>query len=344
MNKLINTILSGFETRERDVLIGRFGLMKSDELTLAEIGKRYDITRERVRQIEELALTEARKKLADPGVKAFIQTAVSELKRMGGVARDDMATAAIVKKMGITEPDGATAAAARFIMELSGKMYFHNEDEEFYSYWHLGPAYEKTAHAVVGKLAGMLKTKREEILKDTTRVFQYLDEITKSQKVGSEEAKNYLAISKKFMANPFGDYGLSDWGEINPKTARDWAYLVVKKENRPLHFTELVKHINTYRKNKITNVQTVHNELIKDDRFVLVGRGTYGIQEFGIMPGTAREVIAHFIKKEGPLPARDVVKFVLQKRLFKEGTILINLQNKNFFKRLEDGRYTLSEA
>jgi len=88
----------------------------------------------------------------------------------------------------------------------------------------------------------------------------------------------------------------------------------------------------------------VHNEIIKDDRFVLVGRGIYGLQEFGILPGTAREVIAHFIKREGPLSSTEVVKFVLQKRFFKEGTILINLQNRSFFKRLEDGRYTLSEA
>jgi hypothetical protein len=119
---------------------------------------------------------------------------------------------------------------------------------------------------------------------------------------------------------------------------------VTKREGKPLHFTELVTHINRYRKSKITNVQTVHNELIKDNRLVLVGRGTYGLKEFGILPGTAREVIQHFIQKHGPLPAKEVVKLVLAERMFKEGTLLINLQNKDFFKRLGDGRYGLREA
>ncbi len=195
MNKLTNTVLSGLDARERDVIVGRFGLMKSETCTLAEIGNRYDITRERVRQIEELALAEAKKKLSDPATKAFVQTAVSELKRMGGVARDDMATAAILKKMGVAESDSAAAASARFIMELSGKMYFHREDLEFYPYWHLGTSYEKTAHAVIGKLSAMLKSKREEVLKENTRVFGYLADVTKSLHVSEAEAKNYLAIS-----------------------------------------------------------------------------------------------------------------------------------------------------
>ncbi len=77
---------------------------------------------------------------------------------------------------------------------------------------------------------------------------------------------------------------------------------------------------------------------------MLVGRGTYGLREFGILPGTAREVIGHFLKKHGPMKSNEVVQMVLQERTFKENTLLLNLQNRKHFQRMDDGRYTVREA
>jgi hypothetical protein len=91
-------------------------------------------------------------------------------------------------------------------------------------------------------------------------------------------------------------------------------------------------------------MQTVHNELIKDERFVLVGRGLYGLREFGLMPGTAREVIAYVLEEKGPLHPKDIVKLVRDQRMIKDATIMINLQNKKHFTCLSDGRYCLREA
>lgn len=344
MNKVVTTMLGPLEARERDVLVGRYGLMGTPMATLAEIGNRYGITRERVRQIEALALTTTRKRLSDPQTKAFVQTAIAELKRMGSVSRDDLLMHALAKKLMGNESEAHFASAARFLMELSGKISFRREDLTTYPYWYLTDADEKRAHTLVTKLAATVKAKREEILSNGKGVGHYLAELSKGMKVASAVGEQYVAISKKFMTSPFGTFGLADWPEVNPKTARDWAYLIAKKEEKPLHFTALVARINEHRTHKITNVQTVHNELIKDDRFVLVGRGIYGLREFGLLPGTAKEVLAHFIKRHGPLPSKDLMKLVLQERFFKEGTLLINLQNKEYFKRLSDGRYALKEV
>ena len=149
------------------------------------------------------------------------------------------------------------------------------------------------------------------------------------------------------MTNQYGETGLSSWSEINPKTARDWAYLVLKKGQKPLHFTEITEHINAvraHRLNKKTNYQTVHNELIKDERFVLVGRGVYGLEEFGIMAGTAREVMGNILNDHGPLKPKALIQLVLERRMFKENTLLLNLQNRKHFKRLDDGRYVVREV
>ena len=228
-------------------------------------------------------------------------------------------------------------------MELSGKAEFSREDQGVYPHWYLGDEAKKKAQAFIGALVKSVRGAKPEILKGKKFNALFTDTL-KVTKISENVGQNYVDISKQFIASPFGDFGLSEWPEINPKTARDWAYAVIRNDQKPMHFTEIVSRINQFRKTKIANVQTVHNELIKDQRFVLVGRGIYGLREFGILPGTAREVIAHFLKKHGPMKSSEVVKLVLSERFFKEGTILINLQNKKYFKGLSDGRYEIRTA
>jgi hypothetical protein len=121
--------------------------------------------------------------------------------------------------------------------------------------------------------------------------------------------------------------------------------LVLKKTGEPLHFEDIAKKINDVKFDaQVALAPTVHNELIKDERFVLVGRGMYGLKEHGYEPGTAREVIAKVLKSSGPMKATEVVSKVNAQRFFKENTILINLQNKSTFERMSDGRYRVREA
>jgi hypothetical protein len=167
----------------------------------------------------------------------------------------------------------------------------------------------------------------------------------KTKSVQQSIAENYLSVSKQIHKNPYGDMGLREWAEISPATVRDKIYLVLKKKAEPLHFEDIAKHINKVGfDSEEALAPTVHNELIKDNRFVLVGRGLYGLKEHGYEPGTAREVIAKVLKSKGALQATDVVSHVNKQRFFKSNTILINLQNKNFFERLPDGRYRVRES
>ncbi len=156
---------------------------------------------------------------------------------------------------------------------------------------------------------------------------------------------HFLTIPKHFGVNVFGDMGLREWPEIEPKTIRDKAYLVLKKHGQPLHFENVAKFINEYGLDKKkAHMQTVHNELIKDTRFVLVGRGMYGLKEHGFEPGTVRDVIVNLLKKHGSLSSNEVVTLVNKQRFLKENTILLSLQNRKHFKRLDDGKYHIKEA
>jgi len=118
----------------------------------------------------------------------------------------------------------------------------------------------------------------------------------------------------------------------------------LKNHGKPLHFSQVTDLINkSLPSSRQAYVQTVHNELIKDPRFVLVGRGLYALKEWGYEPGTVSETIGQILKKEGPLAKQEILDRVLQKRLVKENTILINLQNRKLFERDEVGKYSVKK-
>jgi RNA polymerase primary sigma factor len=62
-NALVQEILGTLPDREREILALRFGLADGKERTLEEVGERFGVTRERIRQIQEEALKTIRKKM-----------------------------------------------------------------------------------------------------------------------------------------------------------------------------------------------------------------------------------------------------------------------------------------
>jgi DNA-directed RNA polymerase delta subunit len=121
---------------------------------------------------------------------------------------------------------------------------------------------------------------------------------------------------------------------------RDYAFLVIRKHGSPIHFREVAKQITQVFKKK-AHVATTHNELIKDPRFVLVGRGLYALKEWGYMSGVVRDVIKKIIEKNGPLTKDEIIEKVLKERYVKDNTIMVNLQNQKHFKKDREGKYSI---
>ena len=144
---------------------------------------------------------------------------------------------------------------------------------------------------------------------------------------------------KKISKNPLGEWGKIDSSNIKTRGIRDYAYLVMRKHGSPMHFKEVATAISDTFKKK-THMATTHNELIKDARFVLVGRGIYALKEWGYKPGIVRDVIKEILVKEGPLSKEDVVDRVMKERYLKKNTILVNLQNPKYFKKNKEGLYS----
>lgn len=340
VSKLVSDLVTQLDQRQREVLAGRYGLADGNSKTLAEIGNKYGITRERVRQIEAGGLGALRAAKL-PGLKEFINLVSEHLRNMGGLRQEDLLLSDL--KLMITDPKTAYLGnQVRFLLEVAKEPKFFAENKNFQNSWYLRDEDRKKAETFISKLVSVMNSKRDTVVSHAKVDSLFGHSSLKPHNLKDLVALNFVSASKQFHVNEYGDFGLAKWPEVNPRTVRDWAYLVLKKKQNPLHFEEMATMINKVRNNnkKVAHPQTVHNELIKDERFVLVGRGIYGLQEFGLMPGTAKEVMGRILKENGPLKPKELLAMVLKERMFKKNTIFINLQNKSHFKKLEDGSYT----
>ena len=332
--KIFNSLLEGLLSRQKDVIVGRFGIDPSGEpQTLAALGDRYGVTRERIRQIEAAGLNLLKRKInAEPEYGAIFSRGKKHLVDQGGVTRGG----AFLEYCQSFVP-GITANHLGLLLEASKAFLSFPEDTEYHQFYAVDKNAFRKAAGFIAQWESYLRDKKDHVLKG--RYADYFENFVKSKKISPAHADNFMSISKKIGSNPYGNVGLAEWPEINPRTIRDRVYLVMRKKGKPLHFKDISELINTTKLGKRAASPTVHNELIKDSRFVLVGRGIYGLQEHGYEPGTAREVIHRILKKTGALQPKNVILAVQKERFFKPNTILVNLQNKSFFERLSDGTY-----
>jgi hypothetical protein len=341
ISKTISIALANLTPRQKEVLVGRFGLEKKDgkRETLAAIGDRMDVTRERIRQIESAAIVLAKENiLKNNDIASSLKKISGHIKENGGAVRKDA-----VVRYASAFLNGANGNHIDFLGEASGFFNLRAEDNDYFPFYYLAKKDMKVALAFVDNWTNYLKSRKQKVFSDSYQAT--LASFLKIKPSFSSVAENYLSLSKRIRKNPYGDIGLREWPEINPTTIRDKIYLIMKKKKEPLHFESIADTINNIRfDDHVALTPTVHNELIKDDRFSLVGRGMYGLREYGYESGTAREAIANVLKKKGPLVPADVVSHVNQKYSFRQNTILINLQNKNFFERMRDGTYRVRES
>lgn len=341
ISSTINNIVLNLKPREREVLTSRFGLTKKERETLAGLGERYGITRERVRQIEAEALRRLKEEIAEERLREILDQVLRHLNKMGGARKEDLLIEDL--KNSLRDAD-LHALHLRFLEAASDQPRYYFEDEDFYPFWYVDEETVRKLTKFVNYLERTVSQKKEDLIM-RGKFSDYLAEAAKTHQLSEPVALNYLSISRKFKSNPFGDFGLSAWEEIDPRTMGSKAYIVIKKKGKPIHFREVASEINkTKFDNKKALPQTIHNELIKDPRFVLVGRGIYGLKEQGFVPGVVREVITMILRKEGPLTPEKILNAVAKQRRLERNTIMLNLQNKKFFKRLPDGRYTIAKA
>lgn len=333
--QVTKSLLEVLPDRARDILEKRYGLGKDAETyTLEAIGKSYGITRERVRQIENYGIqsiqkSEAYKKHYDLFIE--MQKLIDQLG--GGVIAEHVLLDEISN-------DADSRNHLYFLLIVGDPFYKSKENPHFSHRWFTE---RKTAESVEKALRTVYKgLDREELVTEQEILNRFKNELIEiADKYDEESLKRWLLISKQIGCNPLGDWGPADSPNIRVKGIRDYAYLAVKRHGSPMHFREVAETINELFDHN-AHVATTHNELIKDARFVLVGRGLYALTEWGYTAGVVKDVLRQILENEGPLSREELIDKVRKERYVKDNTILVNLQDNNLFKRLANGTYTIA--
>jgi len=338
LKNILYELIKVLNPRAREVIEKHFGLRSVLCQTLEAIGQNLGVTRERVRQIEALGLRQlANKNVLEP-LKPVFETIEKHLTDYGGVRREDYFLREISQLVSLKEKNNENLID--FALALGQGRFVHfKETPKWRAAWALDNSVYNNAiglgESLRKKLAEQnLPIPREEVLKTAASL---------GGEMNDKALFSCIELCREIAQNPFGEWGFIGSPEVSPKGVKDKAYLIFKKEKKPLHFTQVAELINqAVFEGRQAHPQTVHNELIKDPRFVLVGRGTYALADWGYEPGTVRDVLVSALKNtEGGLAREEIIKIVQAKRLVKENTILLNLQNKKVFKKIDNEHFTL---
>ena len=322
------------QDREKKIISCRFGLSGHKE-TLEQIGDSLSVTRERVRQLEKVILIRLRINAKEgkienlPAAEKLIIRNLTETGRVSKIS--DLADKIYGRKT-----TNAEKAGLNFIGEISSVLTIIPENDKYFL--GLGIADYGDEKKIKGKIDEVVK-----IIKENKSPLS-LDEL--DSHLDYEHPSHIAAIASlsKNLSTLNGLWGLSKWPTVNPKNIRDKIFVILENAKKPMHFNEIADAIASSNfKRKNVTVQAIHNELIKDSRFVLIGRGIYALDAWGYKKGTVSEIIVNIIKKaRRPLSREEIISNVLASRKVKETTILLNLQNKNLFKKVDKNLYDLA--
>ena len=227
---------------------------------------------------------------------------------------------------------------------LAERLQLVRESDAVYKTWSLQAARWDEFHSIIDRLVEIIKKHNEPL-----RLEQLLDRARGAVSVPEDDFErilvNYLDVTKKIEENRFNEWGLSHWSLIRPRRMNDKIYLILKRETKPLHFVEIAKRINDSNFDKrVAYPATIHNELILDDKYVLVGRGIYALKEWGYKPGVVLDVIKDILRENGAMSKEEIITAVLKNRMVKRSTVVLALMNKKFFAKDQDGRYVLVQS
>lgn len=330
--ELADLLLVNLPHRSQEIIKKRFGLSSGKKETLEHIGSEYNVTRERVRQIIADAIKKISKFLDTDVFKMAEEKIILEISQSNGIISKEK----LVEKLG--SMNSKEAMAVVFFADCSKKIFEIKEDGLVKNSWTLSMNILDEIKEVSNITANILDAAGAPLTD-----FEISKKIiAKRKELDEKQALHFLDVLVGVTKNKFNKWGFCSWMEVNPRGTRERIYLALKENKKPLHFrkiTELIDKLEISKKK--SHPQTVHNELIKDERFVLIGRGIYALREWGYTSGTIKDVLMEILKKnKKAMSKEDLIAEATKARRVKKTTIMINLSNKNLFSRRGD-KYAL---
>ena len=342
LQEMLSNLFMVLTEKEVTVIKKRFALFGQPKQTLEKIGKHFKVTRERIRQIESIALSKLRRTVRTTRLDEVNEMAKGILRAHGGVMQEDELVSQVLRRVqGSTNVDGSVL---RLSFSIDQEMSNAVRTPTFVALWRLSSLSGEDVSVIVENIVKILK-KRKTCMKEEELIsaIQSLN-LFKDRVPSPELIKSCLKIDERLKEIDEG-WGLTEWRFVRPRSIRDKVEIILKKTGEPLHFMEIANRIREASfDHKNVTVQAVHNELIRYPQFVLVGRGLYALREWGYEPGTVADVIERILKEKGPLSKKEIIAEVAKQRTVKVGTISLNLQKMPYFTRVGRAVYAFDQA
>lgn len=342
LQSLLDDLFMVLTEKEAMVIRRRFALQGQPKQTLEKIGKHFKVTRERIRQIEGIALSKLRRTVRTTKLNEVNELAKSILRIHGGLMREDELISQVLKRMpNSTELDGAVL---RLSFSIDSEMSSSGHSGTFVPFWRLESLAMEDVSLIVDHIVKILKKRKtcmrkDELISAVQGLNLFKDRIPSKELISSS-----LTIDERLREIDDG-WGLTEWRFVRPRSIRDKVEIILRKAGNPLHFMEIANRIREARfDHKNVTVQAVHNELIRYPQFVLVGRGLYALREWGYEPGTVADVIEAILQEKGPLSKKEIISEVAKQRTVKVGTISLNLQKMPYFVRVGRAVYAFDQG
>jgi len=342
LQDLLGDLFLVLTQKETEVVKRRFALAGQNKQTLEKIGKHFNVTRERIRQIESIALSKLKRTVRTTRLNDVNEMAKGILRAHGGLMLGSELISAVLKRLpGSQMVDGSIL---RLSFSIDNEMASEGRSQTYKPFWRLSNLSMDDISTVVDMAVKFLN-KRHSCMKSTELVSSIQAMPAFQGRVPSQELiVSSLTIDERLKEIPEG-WGLTEWRFVRPRSIRDKVEIILKKSGRPMHFMEIA---NTIKEagfdHKNVTVQAVHNELIRSPQFVLVGRGLYALREWGYEPGTVADVIETILKQKGALSKKQIIEEVGKQRTVKVGTISLNLQKMPSFVRVGRAVYDFDPA
>jgi hypothetical protein len=338
---IIEDMFMVLTVKEKDVIIKRFSLDSKPRQTLEKIGQSFSVTRERIRQIEKIALGKLRRTVENTKLSMINKIAHEVLEKNGGLLLEDKLVGEVLNR--ILSSQQIDSNIIKLALNINPDLIKMEKTNLFRPFWRLsGITVDEVKKIIENGL--LVLNKKGDVISDEQYSIAVISQFDKGSKVNANLVLSALEVDKRVKRVKEG-FGLISWRHINPRSIRDKAYIVLKKSTAPMHFVEIANKIaESGFDKKVVTTQAVHNELIRYDQFVLVGRGLYALKEWGYKKGTVAEVIEDLLRKKSPMTKQEIIAGVLKQRQVKKGTISLNLQKNPVFVRVGRAVYKFDES
>ncbi len=338
LDDFVKNLLLLLSEKEKTVVLRRFNIDGKGKSTLESIGQDFSVTRERIRQIENNALSKVRRNVANTPLRSLHSFALDNVRQHGGLMRKEELVDKLVE--GFISRDKINEGAMDFVLNLHDEMECIGNTINFHPHVRVKEIHDNSLKSASDQLLNHMRKCGD--ARPVEKIHNDLKTVFTNFNIDIVGLKSLVGIDKRVTILDNDLVALLEWRHIHPRTLRDKILFVLRNSRKPMHFMEIATLIqNKNFDNRNVNLQAVHNELIRHDLFVLIGRGIYALKEWGYESGTVADVVESILKKHEELSQDEIVSLVLKKRQVKKVTILLSLKNGEKFTRVGRKHYRL---